>query len=112
MPTRTGLPALVDAVPYPGAPRCFQRLWNPEPDPRPHVHTMLGPLMIYGYACRSSYEEDWSVEDGAWRRGSFPSVCFSELEPDGEYGFTELAAVQEIPEADLRAHAAELGMLL
>lgn len=84
------LPDPDTATPYPGAPRFFKRYWD-------ETGGLNAPLWIYGYSCRSTYEEDWPVEDDAWaRRRAFPSISFSSVEREGEYGFQPLRAVQEI----------------
>lgn len=75
------------AIPFPGAPRFFKRLWTAYGD----------KLTIYGYSSRSEYSEDHEMEDESWERTrSFPSICFSVAEPDGEYGFSPFRMVQEI----------------
>ena len=103
---------LADAVPWPGAPRCFRRMSGPEPDPRPHVFTMPGPILIYGYACRSTYREDYRVEEQAWRNGAFMAICFSAQFPDPEFGFVPLTEITEVPEDELRRLAAEWGVIV
>jgi len=113
---------LADAVAYPGAPRCFRRVWDP---PQPHdytetiggevVHfvTMPGPIVVYGYASRSTFREDWPREEQAWKRGgTFLATCFSEQFPDPEIGFVRLEDAEEIPETELRAQAARLGVIV
>jgi hypothetical protein len=102
MPTRYGSPTLYEAVPFPGAPRFFVRDYNAG---------LNAPLTIWGYSCRSTYAEDWQVEETAWgRQHSFPSVCFSAVEPDGEYGMTPLDAAQEVDRATLEDVLEELGV--
>jgi len=64
---------------YPGAPTYFRRLWNPEPSPNPAVYVVPGPLVIYGYAARSRYPDDWSLEDRVYERGGLPSADLVEI---------------------------------
>jgi hypothetical protein len=91
-------PTLYEAEPYPGAPRYFARRWN--------------DLVIVGYSCRSTFEEDWAVEDRAFDRGkgAFPAVCFSEAEREGEYGFVPLREAVPIKRWELEAMLASLGV--
>lgn len=49
-------------------------------------------VVIFGYSTRSPYDEDRRVEEADWlRNGRFPAVCFSVLEPTGEYGPVPMA---------------------
>jgi hypothetical protein len=124
MPTRYGMPTLYEATPYPGAPVAFHRRWDTaegavvgydkEGRVVSEVPLGVGPfrevLDIYGYSCRSTYTEDLSAEDHAFENGSFPSMCFSEAEPDGEYGFTPLGTVEEITVEELERALRALGV--
>jgi len=88
---------------YPGAPTYFRRVWDPELSPNPAIFVVPGPLVIYGYAARSPYPEDWAMEDRAYERGGLPSVCFSSTCPEGEYGMSERADLVEITAAEFEA---------
>ena len=102
MPTKYGSPTLYEATPFEGAPRYFVRDYR---------EGLNAPLTIWGYSCRSTYAEDWEVEDTSYgRRHSFPSMCFSEIEVDGEYGFTPLDAAQEITRSELENALELLGV--
>lgn len=122
MPTRHGLPGPDEAIHYPGAPQFFSRAWDmswntiqavgpdlrpigtPEPISEPHAIT------IYGYSCRSTYVEDHGYEDQSWkRRRAFPAVCFSEVEPAGEYGFVPEHDVTLIDRQEFDEAMARLG---
>ena len=90
--------------PFPGAPRFFRRVWNP-PNAGQMTTTEFagrevpcftpgvpdGGLAIYGFSARSPYPEDQEAENRAFLNGMFPSICFSEAELSGEYGFTPLS---------------------
>jgi hypothetical protein len=103
------LPGPDTATPYPGSPPFFKRYYNtlnvplvqsPLDGAQHGAETIITPqmaIMIYGYSCRSPYPEDSAAEAIAWDRSkAFPSVCFSEVEPEGEYGFTPMSQVLEI----------------
>ena len=103
---------LADAVPWPGAPRCFKRVWDPEPSPLPYVITIPGPILIYGYACQSTFPEDKPVEREGWENGSFMAWCFSHEFPDPEIGFVPVTEITEVTEDELRRKAAEWGVIV
>jgi len=127
MPTKHGLPTLYEAVPYPGAPRFFVRRYNMSENtitaidnagrevtaprmPEDFGGMAEGELLIWGYSCRSTYEEDWPKELLAFNdRHAFPSVCFSQVEPDGEFGFTPIQQVQPVECWVLESALKDLG---
>lgn len=125
------VPTLYEAVPYPGVPRYFLRRWRAtgdglaerslirsiNPDGTSNVTMAVGgdegaELAIWGYSCRSTFpEDDAAVEDRAFaENGVFPSVCFSTVEPDGEFGFTPLSLAQPVERWELEAALAQLGV--
>lgn len=60
--------------------------------------------VIYGFSCRSPYPEDAPYEDERWEvAGEFMSVCFSVMEPNGEFGFTPIEEVTEISREEFEA---------
>ncbi len=112
---------LKDAVPWPGAPRCFHRLWDPAPPyeregevggVRTAFITMPGPINVWGYAVRSTFLEDEPFERRAWERGLFNAMCFSLQYPDPEMGFVPVQEVTEIEETLLRVIADNLGVVI
>lgn len=113
-------PATEETRVSPEAPIYFQRLYGGPSDPVPENlpefvfdarGSFPGGLMIYGYQIRSRYAEDRPQEEFSWReRNTFLSVCFSEVEPDGELGFTPAPSatplVREITKEQFEAAAA------
>lgn len=103
------LPSPEEAVPYPGSPRFFKRMYDTtgipfvqEIEDLRYVTPQMN-IVIYGYSCRSNFQEDFDKEDQVWgRRQAFPSVCFSEVVPEGEYGFTPLGEAEEISEGEFK----------
>jgi hypothetical protein len=95
----------------PPPPRFSRRLWT---GPTYGLGAAAGleegePLEIYVEAFRSTYEEDWRVEQEAWRnQRSFMSRCYSVIEPEGEIGFTPAAECVEISEEEFRGALAGL----
>lgn len=95
---------LEERVPFPGAPSFFKRMWDYGPPNAPMAEPGYARLVIYGYSARSRFPEDEEVENSFWtQRKAFPSVCYSMVEPDGEYGFTPLAVCTEISEGEFLA---------
>jgi hypothetical protein len=112
MPTTYGLPTLYEAEPYPGSPRCFVSRYDMAGNTiNGESMGMGGEILIWGYSCRSSYEEDRPREDLVWNeRHGFPCVCFSTVETDGEYGFTNADHVKAVEAWMLEAALADLGV--
>lgn len=82
---------------FPGVPRYFKRFWS---QPGPYSLCPPGGVTIYGYSARSPYAEDHSIENAGFAtRRVFPTISFSTLEINGEYGAQPLDAVEEISEA-------------
>ena len=78
------LEKLESATPFPGAPAFWKRF--------------VGLGIIYGFAARSPYPEDWHLENRGWAggRGDFPAQCFSVQRPGGEWGFVPVRDVEPI----------------
>lgn len=96
--------------PLAGAPDYFRRIFDTTGMPPiercgdVEIHRFVGRLTIYGYASASTYPEDAPIERAALRdHGSFPTMSFSEVVPDGEYGFQPLGECEPITRAEFEA---------
>jgi len=110
-------PDLDDAEPYPGAPRYFKQYYDlrnsviipfgGKPIP---IHPDGGMLMIYGYGCASTFEEDKYHEQQVWAQSQrFLAWCFSTMCPQGEPGFVYREQVFEITREELEEALRSLG---
>lgn len=63
------------------------------------LHPGGGVLAICGFSIKSTFEEDWKLEEEAYERsGTFMAWNYSVMSPEGELGFvpfTEVAVISQ-----------------
>ena len=67
------------------------------------ITPQVGRLVIYGRMIKSTYREDWPLEQQARERGRVMGEWFSTACPQGELGSQELAACEQITAAEFSA---------
>jgi len=99
-----------DPYPDPRIPNYFKRLLDETHNPQVVHETQHAVFFnlnagqrftIYGFAKKSNYPEDISIERRIWKdRKAFCAMNFSVKEPDGELGFVPINTITPITQEE------------